>query len=97
MVLFLLPCLADSMDSVVVVVMGWHCKHALIGVALVVAEVLLQQLPVPVVALPNTGLGLAAGIALQGLVCSFLAWLVVLRYLRSIVRISGGRIPCCYG
>ena len=64
MVLFLLPCLADSMDSFVVVVMGWHCKHALMGVALVVAEVLLRQLPVPVVALPDTGLGVAVGIVL---------------------------------
>ena len=64
MVLLLLPCPADSVDSVVVVVMGWHCKHALMGVALVVAEVLLRQLRVPVVALPDTGLGVAAGIAL---------------------------------
>ena len=81
MVLFLLPCLADSMDSVVVVVMGWHCKHALMGVALVVVEVLLWQLRVPVVALPGTGLDVAVRIALWGLVGSFLAWLVVLRYL----------------
>ena len=81
MVLFLLPYPADSVDSIVVVVMGWHCKHALMGVALVVAEVLLQQLPVPVVALPDTGLDVAAGITLWGLVGSFLACLVVLRYL----------------
>ena len=93
MVLSLLPCLADSVDSVVVVVMGWHCKHALMGVALVVAEVLLTQLPVPIVALPDSGVGVAAGIAPWGLVGSFLAWLVVLQYLRSIVRISGGGIP----
>ena len=72
-VLFLLPCPADSMDSVVVVVIGWHCKHALMEVALVVAEVLLRQLPVPVVVLPDTGLGVAMGIALWGLVGSFLA------------------------
>ena len=64
MVLFLLPSLADSVDRVVVVVMGWHCNHALIGVALMVAEVLLRQLPAPVVALPDTGLGVPAGIAL---------------------------------
>ena len=83
------------MHSVVVVVMGWHCKHALMGLGLVVAEVLLQQLPVPVVALPNTGLDVAVGIALWGLVCSFLNWLVVLQYLRRIVRISGGGIPWC--
>ena len=81
MVLSLLPCPADSVDSVVVVAMCWHCKYALMGVALVVAEVLLQQLPVPVVALPDTGLDVAAGIAQWGLVYSFLAWLVVLRYL----------------
>ena len=93
MVLFLLPCPADSVDRVGVVVMCWHCKHALMGVALVVAEVLLRQLPVPVVALPGTGLDVAVGIALWGLVGSFLAWLVVLRYLRSVVRISGGGIP----
>ena len=91
-VLFLLPCPANSVDSVVVVVMGWHCKHALIGVGLVVVEVLLRQLPVPVVALPGTGLGVAVGITLCRLVGSFLAWLVVLRYLRSGVRISGGGI-----
>ena len=64
MVLFLLPCLANSVDSVVVVVMGWHCKHALMGVVLVVAEVLPRQLLVPVVALLDTGLGVAAGIVL---------------------------------
>ena len=64
MLLFLLPCPTDSVDSVVVVVMGWHCKHALMGVVLVVAEVLLRQLLVPVVALPDTALGVAAGIAL---------------------------------
>ena len=46
-----------------------------------VAEVLLRHLPVPVVALPNTGLGMAAGIALWGHVDSLLAWLVELRYL----------------
>ena len=60
----LLSCLADRVDSVVVMVMGWHCKHALMGVTLVVAEVVLRQLPVAVVALPDTGLGVAAGIAL---------------------------------
>ena len=76
--LFLLPCPADSVNIVVVVVMGWHYKHALMGVALVVAEVLLRQLPVPVVALPDTGLGVAAGIALWGPVGSLLAWLDVL-------------------
>ena len=62
--LFLLLCLADSVDSVVVLVIRWHCKHALMGVTLVLADVLLWQLPVPVVALPDTGLGVAAGIAL---------------------------------
>ena len=93
--LFLLQCTADSVDSVVVVVTGLHCEHALMGVALLVAEVLLQQLPVPVVALPDTGLDVAAGIELWGLVCSFPAWLVLLRYSRSVVRISGGGIPWC--
>ena len=78
--LFLLPCLADSVESVLMVVMGWHCKHPLIGVALVVEVVLLQQLLVLVVALPDTGLDVAVGIALWDLVGSFLAWLVVLRY-----------------
>ena len=93
MLLFLLPCPANSLDIFVVVVMGWHCKPALMGVALVVAEVLLRQLPVPVVALLDTELGVAAGIVLWGLAGSFLAWLVVLRYLRSVVQISGGGIP----
>ena len=93
--LFLLPCLADSVDIVVVLVAGWHGIHALMEVALVVAEVLLRQLPVPVVALLDTGLSVAAGIALWWLVGSFLAWLVVLRYLQTIVRISGGGIPWC--
>ena len=95
MVLFLLPCPADSVGFVVVVVMGWHCRHASMEVVQVVAEVLLRQLPVAVVALPGTGLGVAMGIALWGLVGSLIAWLVVLQYLRSIVRISGGRIPWC--
>ena len=62
----------------------------------VVAEVLLPQLPAPVVALPGTGLGVPVGIALWGLVGSFLAWLVVIRYLRSVVRISGSGIPLYY-
>ena len=62
--LFLLPCPANTMDIVVVVVMGWHCKHALIAVVLVVAEVLLQQLLVPAVVLPDIGLGVAMGIVL---------------------------------
>ena len=79
MVLFLLLCPADSVDSVVVVVMmGWHCRHASTGVVQVVVEVLLQQLPVPVVVLSGTGLGVAVGIALWGLVGSFLVWLIVL-------------------
>ena len=69
---YLLPFPADSVDVVVVVVMGWHYKHALMGVVLV-AEVLLQQLPVPVVALPDTGLSVAAAIALYRLAGSFLA------------------------
>ena len=73
MVLFLLPCTADSVDIVVVVVLGWHCKHALMGVARVVAEVLLRQLPVPVVALLDTGLSVAVEIVLWGLAGSFLA------------------------
>ena len=63
MVLFLLPCPADSVDIVVVVVLDWHCSHALMEVVQVVAEVLLWQLPVPVVALPGTGLGVAVGMA----------------------------------
>ena len=94
--LFLLPYPADSVDIVVVVVMGWHCKHSLMVVALAVVEVLLWQLPVPVVVLPGTGLDVAVGIALWGLVGSFLAWLVVLRYLRNVVWISGGGIPWYY-
>ena len=64
MVLFLLPCPADSVDIIVVVVIGWHCRHALMGVVQVVAEVLLRHLPVPVVVLLDTGLGMAAGIVL---------------------------------
>ena len=93
--LFLLPCPPNGVDIVVVVVMGWHCKHASMGVALVVAKVLLQQLPVPVVALLDTGLGVAVGIVLWGLAGSFLACLVVLQYLQSVVRIAGGGIPWC--
>ena len=54
---------ADSVDVVVVVVMGWQCKHALMGVALV-AEVLLRRRPVPVVVLPDIGLSVAVGIVL---------------------------------
>ena len=65
----------------------------MIAVVLVVAEVLQQRLPIPTVVLPNSGLGMAEGIVLWGFAGSFLAWLVVLQYLRSIVRISGGGIP----
>ena len=71
MVLCLLPCLADSVDSVVVVVMGWYCRHALMAAVLVVAEVLLQRLLVPAVVLSDIGLGVAVGIVLWELGDSF--------------------------
>ena len=54
----------DSVDVVVVVVISWHCKHVLIRVVLVAAEVLLQRLPVPAVVLPDIGLDVAVGIVL---------------------------------
>ena len=60
-----------------------------------VAEVLLQRLPVPAVVLPDIGLGVAVMIVLWELADSFLAWLVVLRYLQIVVPISGGGIPWC--
>ena len=63
-VLYLLSFPARRADVVMVVVMGWHCKHALMAAVLVVAEVLPQQLPVPVVALPDIGFGVAVGIVL---------------------------------
>ena len=66
------------MHIVLVVVIGWHCKHALMRAVQVVAEVLLQRLPVPVVVLPDMGLGVAVGIVLRELVGSFPAWQVVL-------------------
>ena len=66
------------MDSVVVVVMGWHCKHALMGAVLVVAEVLLRWLLVLVVVPPDIGFSVAVGIVLWGLGGSFRAWQVVL-------------------
>ena len=62
--LYLLPFAADSVDVVVVVVMSWHCKHALIGVVLVAAEVLLRWLPVLAVVPPDIGLAMAVGIGL---------------------------------
>ena len=95
MVLFLLPCPSDSVDIVVVVVMGCQCKHASMGVVRVVAEVLLQWLLVPAAVLSDIGHDVAVGIVLRGLAGSFLAWLLVLQYLRTIVRISGGGIPWC--
>ena len=61
------------MDVVVVVVMGWYCKHALMGLVLVAAEVLLRLLPVPAIALHDTGLGMAVEIVLREFVDSFLA------------------------
>ena len=69
---YLLPFPVDSVDVVVVVVMGWHYTHVLMGVV-VVAEVLPRQLPVAVVALPDTGFGVAVGIVLWGLEGSLLA------------------------
>ena len=60
-----------------------------------VAEVLLQQLLVLVVLLPNIGLCAAVGIVLWGLGGSFQAWQVVLSYLQIVVWISSGRIQCC--
>ena len=94
--LFLLPCPADSVDIVVVVVMGWHCKHASTGVVQVVAEVLLQRLPIPAVVLHDIGPGVAVGIVLRELGGSFPVWQVVLRYLQIVVRIPGGGILWCY-
>ena len=92
-VLFLLSCLADSVDIFVVVVMDWHCKHASTGVVQVVAEVLLQRLPVPAVVLTNIGPSVAVGIVLGELGGSFPAWQVVLQFLQIVVRISGSGIP----
>ena len=46
-----------------------------------VAEVLLRLLPVLAVPLPDTGLGVDAGIVLCRLVGAILAWLVELLYL----------------
>ena len=94
--LFLLPCPPNSVDIVVMVVMGWHCKHASTGVIQEVAEVLLQWLPVPAAVLPVIGPGVAVGIVLGELGGSFPTWQVVLRYLQIIVRISGGGISWCY-
>ena len=83
------------MDIVVVVVMGWDCKHVLMEVVQVVAKVLLERLPVPAVVLPGIELGVAVGIVLWELGGLFSAWQVVVRYLQIIVRISGGGIPLC--
>ena len=66
------------------------------GVALVVAEVLLRQLPVPVVVLLDTRLGVAVGIVLRELGGLVPAWQVVLRYLQIVVRVYGGVIPQCH-
>ena len=41
------------MDIIVVVVMDWHCKHALLGVVQVAAKDLLHQLLVLVVVRPD--------------------------------------------
>ena len=72
MVLFLLSCPADSVDIFVLVEMGWHCRHALMGVVQVVVEVPLQWLPVPAVVLPDIGPGVAVGIVSAELKGSFL-------------------------
>ena len=94
-VLYLLPCLANRVDVVVVVVMDWHCTHDLMRVVLVAVEVLLRWLSVPVVALLDTGLDSAVEIVLWRLGGSLQARQVVLRYLRTVVLISGGGIPWC--
>ena len=70
--------------------MGWCCKHALIVLVLVVMGVVVWQLPVPAVVLPDPGLCVAAGNVLWWLAGSFLVWLVVLPYLRRVVQISDG-------
>ena len=62
-----------------------------------VAEVLLQQLPVPVVVLLDIGLGMAVRLVLWQLVGLFQAWQVVIRYLQIIVLILGAGFPLCYG
>ena len=68
-----LPFADDNVDVIMVVVMAEHCKHALMVVVLVGAEVFLQRLSVPAVVLSDTGLRVAAGIVLWGLASSFLA------------------------
>ena len=68
----------------------------MIGVVQVVAEVLLQRLPVPAVVLPYIGPGVAMGIVLRELGGLVPAWQVVLRYLQIVVRVYGGVIPRCH-
>ena len=47
----------SSVDVVVIVVMGWHCRHLLLEVVLVVVEVLLWLLPVLAVVLHDIVVG----------------------------------------
>ena len=93
MVLYLLLFPADSVDVVVVVVIGWHYKHAFMGVVLVAAEVLLQRLPVPAVVLHDIELGVVVGIVLWGLGGSFRALQVVPLYRQIVVLTLGRRFP----
>ena len=95
MVLFLLPYLAHSVGIVVVVVMGWHCRHVRTEVVQVVAEVLLLRLLLPAVVLPDIGSRVAVGIVLVELGGTFPIWQVVLRCLQIVVRNSDGGIPWC--
>ena len=94
--LYLLLFPADRIDVAVGVIIGWHCEHALIGVVRVAAEVLLWQLSVPAVVLSDIGLAVVVGIVLWGLVGSFQAWQVVLKYLQIVVQIPAGGILWCF-
>ena len=66
-VLSLLPFPVGSIIGVGRVEMGERYRHVLMEVVLVVAEVLLQQLLIPSVVLPDIGVAVAMGIVLWGL------------------------------
>ena len=74
----MLPFQVPSVVGVGRVEMGLHYRYLSTEMVQVVVEVLLQQLSIPAVVLPDIGLSVPVGIVLWGLVGSFQALQVVL-------------------
>ena len=94
-VLHLLPCLSGSVVVIVWVEIPCHYTHVLMVVALVVAEVLQQQLLAQAVVLYDARYSSVAALVLYGLGIESQVLLVVLRYWPSVVQRLDYESPWC--